>query len=196
MAVCARTSVYGIQLHLCRNQVLLLRLLGLCQHIVLMIANQARIVMLQHRTTTDQPPIDDLQELLLQEVDLLQADASHFGVVLVGVECIAERLGGAKDGSADETMYGQSANGKSFKAFAYAVDVDEQDEDATLFDRGVLCDSAQVGRERDVGGGSRVEASESRWVEGKRVVVFGQLDEHVDDEDEDVVEKRIVEQVR
>jgi len=90
--------------------------------------------MLQLSASTDQPPVNDLQELLFEQIDLLQADTSDFGVVLVGVECIAQRLGGAEDGSADEAMHGQAADGKAFQTFADAVNVDEQDEHTALFD--------------------------------------------------------------
>lgn len=115
--------------------------------------------------------------------------------MLVGVERVAERFGCAEDGSADETVYGQAADGEAFEAFADAIDVDEQDEDAALFDRGVLCDSTQVGRERDVGCSSRVETCEGRGMEWKRIVVVGEPNEHVDDEDEHVVELCIVEEI-
>jgi len=40
-----------------------------------------------------------------------------------------------------------------------------------------------------------VEARKSRWVEWKRIVVFSEPDEHVDDENEDVVKLCIVKEV-
>ena len=92
-------------------------------------------------------------------------------------------------------MDGQTADGEALQTFAHPVDVDEKDENAALFDRSVLCDTAQIGRERDVGSGSRVEARQGGRMERKRVVVFGQLDEHVDDQDKHIVDVRIVKEV-
>lgn len=107
--------------------------------------------MLQHRATTGQPPVDDLQKFLFQQIDLLQTNASNLGIVLVGVERIAQRFGRAQDSSADETVHRQPADCKTLKPFADAIDVDEQDEHAAFLDRGVFGDATQIGRERDVG---------------------------------------------
>lgn len=159
-------------------------------------ADQACIVVLQDGATADQVPVDDLEKLLFEQVDLWEADAAYFCIVLVGVEGITERFGRTEDGSADEAMDGEAADGEALEALAYTINVDEEDEDAAFVERGVFCDTAEVGRERDVGSSSGVKAGQGGRVKWKGIVVLCELYQHIYDEDEDILELCIVEEIR
>ena len=69
-------------------------LLWFGERVVLVAPHQTRIVMLQDGAAADQSPVNDLEKLLLEQIDFLQANTSDLGVVLVGVERIAKRLAG------------------------------------------------------------------------------------------------------
>ena len=96
-------------------------------------------------------PVDTLEKLALEEVELVEGYAADAGVGAVGVEGVAEALAGDGDGRDDEAVAGEGGEGEERCAGADPVDVvQDQEEAGFLWVGGWVCEPERKrnGRER------------------------------------------------
>lgn len=86
-----------------------------------------------------EPPVDRLEELALEHVELRDADAADFGVEVVGAECVAEALARDGDGRDDEAVAGEGREGEEGHPRAYLVNVVQREQETRFLLEGQLC---------------------------------------------------------
>lgn len=108
------------------------------QSILRMTSNETDVIMLQQLARARQPPIDDPEKLLFEEVQLNEGDSSDTRVMSIGGKRIAECFRGANECSTDKSVDRQSTDGESLHAVAHSINVHEEDERASFLQGCVL----------------------------------------------------------